>query len=408
MVDVLVIGAGPAGWAITAAMVQRGLSVRIIAPQPTNPFMHGYGLWTDEIDHLALDWPFEKVWPSVRIHVSETQVHRLNRRYGRICNHSLLQMLMTRASGCEVSSGQVLRVTQEKDRFLTETDRGEIYESKLVIDSTGHKGAFIKNRTGNSPGWQVALGWKLEAPGHPWNDNEAVLMDYRLPDDSESAREWPSFLYVLPHSPSVVFVEETSLIRRPAVSINELKMRLKKRLHRLGVRVRRVLSEERCYIPMGGSEAPFSQSIIAFGGAARMVHPGTGYMLAKTLQKAPQVSEAIVEALSTSSNLETQTKKIWSAVWSDTERATHNLHRFGSELLMTMDTPRTQEFFAAFFSLPEASLASYLSSGATPWRTSQTMLEIFSRVGWSLRWQIIRSGFSPNGRALRQGLIGVR
>jgi lycopene beta-cyclase len=37
-----------------------------------------------------------------------------------------------------------------------------------------------------------------------------------------------------------------------------------------------VEDEEYCYIPMGGELPDPSQRVVAFGGAANMVHPSTG------------------------------------------------------------------------------------------------------------------------------------
>ena len=52
-VDVLVIGAGPAGLAVAAQCASRGVSVGLVAPD--TPFVNNYGVWLDEFAELGLE-----------------------------------------------------------------------------------------------------------------------------------------------------------------------------------------------------------------------------------------------------------------------------------------------------------------------------------------------------------------
>ena len=89
-------------------------------------------------------------------------------------------------------------------------------------------------------------------------------------------RRLPSFLYAMPFSDTRVFLEETSLVARPAVAYKELKGRLDKRLRHMGISVRRVKEEEYCLIPMGGALPRLPQRVLGIGGTGGMVHPSTG------------------------------------------------------------------------------------------------------------------------------------
>jgi len=51
-------------------------------------------------------------------------------------------------------------------------------------------------------------------------------------------RKLPTFLYVMPFSKTRIFLEETSLVARPAIQFDELKERLKVRMAHLGIMVR--------------------------------------------------------------------------------------------------------------------------------------------------------------------------
>jgi hypothetical protein len=86
----------------------------------------------------------------------------------------------------------------------------------------------------------------------------------------------PTFLYAMPFSPTRVFLEETSLVARPALGFAELRARLRARLAHLGVVVTAVEEEECCLIPMGGVLPRLPQRVLGIGGTAGMVHPSTG------------------------------------------------------------------------------------------------------------------------------------
>ena len=89
--------------------------------------------------------------------------------------------------------------------------------------------------------------------------------------------------------PRRVFFEETSLVARPAVTLAECERRLKLRLAHLGIDVVEVCADEPpelCYIPMGGPRPDPRQRVVAFGAAAALVHPATGYQLCRALAAA--------------------------------------------------------------------------------------------------------------------------
>ena len=89
----------------------------------------------------------------------------------------------------------------------------------------------------------------------------------------------PSFLYAMDLGNETFFVEETSLASYPALSQENLKKRLFKRLNSMGIEVNEVFHEENCLFPMN-LPLPFKkQFVLGFGGSASMVHPASGYMV---------------------------------------------------------------------------------------------------------------------------------
>ena len=102
----------------------------------------------------------------------------------------------------------------------------------------------------------------------------------------------------MPFSPTLIFLEETSLVARPIIPFPELKRRLQLRMAHLGITVRAVEEEEFCAIPMGGVLPARPQRVIGVGGTAGMVHPSTGYMVSRVMGAAPLVADAIIDQLS--------------------------------------------------------------------------------------------------------------
>lgn len=402
------IGAGPAGWAAAAALRSRGRSVVLVAPDPEAVFANGYGVWVDELEGVELGGPiWSTVWSGVRVHVGSHDERRLERAYGRVDNHKLRTALTTAAEGTECHAGRVDRIDDDDDSdgFVVRLEGGRALRARAVIDASGHESPLIEQETGPAPGWQVALGRRIEVPHHPWPVEEAVLMDFRLPEDTPDARARASFLYVLPESENVVFVEETSLTGRPRLAIEVLESRLDARLAALGVPPGRVLETERCFIPMGGPPPPRPQPVVAFGGAARMVHPASGYLLARILRTAPRLAEALDRALVEGLSRAERSEAAWAAVWSGPERVSHELYRFGSELLLTMDAESTTHFFSTFFRLPAPLWSNYLSGTATPSEVRRAMRGVFARASWSLRFRLARAGLGPEGSTFRKSLF---
>ena len=83
----------------------------------------------------------------------------------------------------------------------------------------------------------------------------------------------------------VFFVEETSLALAPGVPYDVLKQRLQQRLDQRGVQITEVIHEEFCLFPMNLPLPDRNVSLmLAFGGAASMVHPASGYMVGSLLR----------------------------------------------------------------------------------------------------------------------------
>eukprot|EP01023_Acetabularia_acetabulum_P068608 TRINITY_DN9753_c2_g2_i3.p1 TRINITY_DN9753_c2_g2~~TRINITY_DN9753_c2_g2_i3.p1 ORF type:complete len:335 (+),score=46.79 TRINITY_DN9753_c2_g2_i3:182-1186(+) len=191
--------------------------------------------------------------------------------------------------------------------------------------------------------------------------NKNKQIDRNIPED-----EVPSFLYAMPLGGNRVFLEETCLVGRPPMPFETLKRRLNRRLDTLGIHVKQIFDEEWSYIPVGGPLPVGNQDVVAFGASACLVHPSTGYSIARSLREAPQLAQKIVPVLRSNKSRQETAQAVWDIIWSREKRAQASFHVFGMELLNSLSLQEIEAFFSTFFNLPrmywEGFLGSTLSS----------------------------------------------
>lgn len=405
--DAIVVGCGPAGLALAAELGKRGVSVAIVGHDV--PFVNTYGVWEDEFIELNLTHTLDKVWRSSSCYFKEGKEIKVNRAYGRVNKKLLRDELLGRCKehGVRYYNGTVVGVevdavreagTAEGDGYaktmVTLKDGAEFAAKMVTLASGGAAGRFLKYEDdAPSTAAQTAYGIEADVTGYVENgkfDKDAMLfMDFRRhhtglypgtasrqvngehPNGGEgqweTGTEAPSFLYAMPESDGKrVFLEETCLVAKPALPFSVLKRRLYRRCEALGITIDKVHEEEWSYIPTGGPLPARSQGITAFGSAANLVHPATGYSIVRSLRAAPGMADAIVKGINEQPNAVAAAEVAWEALWSMEDRRQASFHVFGMELLCQLDVKETTDFFSTFFALPkkqwEGFLASKLSS----------------------------------------------
>ena len=98
MFDALVIGAGPAGAAIGAALCNEGLRVGGLSPTPPAALWpNTYGIWRDELDALGLTHLLAQRWTDCAVYAGG-QAFALGREYGLIDNARLQAHLLAQCA----------------------------------------------------------------------------------------------------------------------------------------------------------------------------------------------------------------------------------------------------------------------------------------------------------------------
>lgn len=413
--QVWIVGAGPAALLLADACVERKLAVGLLAPDLTGAWRPNYGLWLDDASTLGVENYLAHRWPKVDAHF-ELGTRALGRGYGLLDDRRLQACILERcqAAGATLAEGRLAAIVHDDEGVELQCESGERLRGLLVVDASGHDSTFITRELGPAPAYQVAWGelWRVEGPLDP---TTMTFMDWTSTGPEERDESLPpTFLYAMPFADDRLFVEETVLAAQlepaPTDSFAPLERRLHRRLDRMGVR--RIgnapIEVERCVIPMGGPLPRGDQRTLAFGGAASMVHPATGYMLTNVLRRRDRVAKAIATELDQWIGPGRPSRRIWQAIWPADEVRAWRLYGFGMGILAELDRPRIDRFFAEFFELPESRWRGFVSACSSTPELMTTMLRYFGSAPAPIRRRLAGALFSREGRRLARGFAGLR
>ncbi|GAB4837985.1 Lycopene epsilon cyclase, chloroplastic, variant 2 [Ancistrocladus abbreviatus] len=374
--DLVVIGCGPAGLALAAESAKRGLNVGLIGPDL--PFTNNYGVWEDEFKELGLEGCIEHVWCDTVVYLDDDNPFYMGRAYGRVSRHLLQEELVKRCleSGVSYLSSKVDRLMEGGDgHSLVACGCDIVIPCRLATVASGAaSGKLLQYEVGGPRvSVQTAYGIEVEVENSPYDPNLMVFMDYR--DHSKRNRQcpeeqYPTFLYAMPMSPSRIFFEETCLASKDAMPFEVLKKKLMSRLETMGVQVVKTYEEEWSYIPVGGSLPNTEQRNLAFGAAASMVHPATGYSVVRSLSEAPKYASAIADIIKRDQSKNVLVRRItenismqaWNTLWPQERKRQRAFFLFGLALILQLDIEGTRTFFHTFFRLPRWMWQGFLGS----------------------------------------------
>ena len=369
-------------------------------PAPGAPWRNNYGVWVDEFEALGYGECFTRQWPTARVVLDDSGPGiALQRAYAQVDRGKLKRKLLggAAAAGVQFCLSKV-DGTQPAEGGLNavqlRSSPGEAMYCRAVVDATGHARRLVQFDSEFTPGYQAAYGILAEVEGHPFDTGEMLFMDWRDShlDEPSKARNGslPTFLYVMPFSPGRIFCEETSLVARPGVDFDDIKLRMKQRLQALGITVTSVLEEEHCLIPMGGVLPRLGQRVIGIGGTAGMVHPSTGFQLSKTLASAAVLADSLADSLRVRRlSGDAVSSAAWDAMWPQDQRRMRTFMCFGMETLMQLDLSGTRRFFGTFFGLPTALWSGFLSWRVRPVGLLGLGLSLFTGFDLAMRFEFI-------------------
>lgn len=397
--DLVVLGAGPAGLALARASARLGMHVRCLAPSPHAGWERSFGVWACELAELADLAIVEASWASPYVHLGASGRRVLGAGYARLDVIALQDRLLATsvAEGVQIEAGAATAVEHTTNSSRVVLESGRVIDAAVVVDATGGDSPWIARSGARRPAFQSAYGELIEAECHGFDREQMCLMDLRAPSPTPSDTDPPSFLYALPLGNDRLFVEETSLVGRPAVAQSVLEGRLARRLAGAGISSSRVISRERCLIAMGTALPRGDQRTLAFGAAAGLVHPATGYQLARSLALAPQVAAK----LAVDGDPAVRVRHAYDVMWPSSRRRAWELFVFGMEALLRLDTDGTGAFFRAFFDLPIETWLAFLRGTLTPAQIFTAMCGVLARGDGQTRRELLRIAPAQRGALAR-------
>nr|WP_179951598.1 lycopene cyclase family protein [Halopolyspora algeriensis] len=401
MVDVLVVGGGPAGRAAASACSDAGMRVSLVDPAPRRVWPHTYAAWRDELPAgvaRASAAVAERM-----LTIGTAAPYEWDRQYAVLDNTALWKHLW-RADVTEVT-GTVTSAEHGAAGSTVHLKDGRRLAAAVVVDASGAARTLSGGRPARTPAQQTAVGVVVDTTeaGAILEPGTGVLMDWRQVPGVDGG--WPTFLYAVPVAPGRTLLEETSLARRPGLPLASLRRRLRARLAAAGITLPAAASEERVRFPVDDPLprqrriAPLGSpaGLVPFGAAAGLVHPATGFSVAASLRLAPWVAGAISGGLV--DGPAAAARAAWSLLWPPSATATHGLRRHALRTLLSMPPQRVPEFFDVFFSLPEHHRRAFLSPDFDLPGTSAAMAAAFRSAPWGLRRYMAASGPPPRLRA---------
>lgn len=378
-VDVLVVGAGPAGMALAAACGQLGMTVGLLDPNPQRPWVATYGMWSRE---LPPSLPTSLVAARAEGRAIALTEHGLGWEYVILDVDALRGHFAEQFTGVTAFTG---RAVGSPERGVVALADGSILRASIVVDAAGRWRPLDSSKTGRVSADQTAYGVILDeesvaplvAPG------DALFMDWRA-DHGESG--WPTFLYVVPLGGGSVLVEETSLARRPGLPLATLRRRLHARLAHHGITAPKEARTEKVSFPVDQPRHS-GQGVLGFGAAAPLIHPASGFSVAASLHLAPQVARALAEHLP--AHPDRALRAAQEAVWPAAARVIHRVRRIGLEALLRMPAAEIPGFFERFFLLPDAHRWAYLTARDDIAGTVAAMASLFRESDWRMRRHLV-------------------
>ncbi len=355
--DLLIVGAGPAGRALSKRAADAGLDVLVVDAAPTARWKATYGAWADELPSWL---PSDCIAAQSDYAVVFTPTRRIVHRPYVILDTPTLQDAVT-SDRVTVKVGRATTIA----RNAVLLDSGERLRATTVIDIRGTQSPGAGAR-------QTAVGVRRPSPQD--HGDTMVIMDWR---QSGTAGVAPTFNYRVRLDPTTTLVEETSLAALPPIPFDVLAARLATRcdlpLPDISGSDPTVELVDFAMLPTGqpwkSSDGPFR-----FGAAGGFMHPATGFSVATTLTAVDEVVFAL-----------TSHRDLHDVLWPPRAKLVYRLRRAGLHVLLGFDADQLTTFFDAFFSLDVGLQRAYLSDRHNLAGHLRAMSAVFHELPMGLR-----------------------
>lgn len=377
------VGAGPAGRAVAARAATTGLDVALIDPDPQRPWTATYGAWADELPRWL---PRSVVATEVAgVAAYARTAHSLDRRYV-VLSTATLQQALSPPAGVRPVAASAVGLRRDGSHTAVLLRGGGEVGTRVVIDASGARRVLGGGPPPGVRAVQTAVGVMVPTAA----GSGCWFMDWR---QDHGDRGEPSFLYAVPLEGQRMLWEETCLARRPAMTLEVLERRLRRRLVARGVAVPDDAPTERVAFAVDTPLTTGKGPVVTFGAAAPLIHPATGYSVAAALRLADPLVTTVAGRLADPVAAAAAARQV---VWSRPARWVHRLRRRGLEAVLALPPEGVVDFFELFFSLPATHQRAYLSEREDLPAVAKAMAAVFAAADWQLRRHLLRWGAGPD------------
>lgn len=283
--DIAIAGGGLSGGLIAFALAQRHpeLDVRLVEADSVLGGGHIWSFFDSDIapaDHWIVEPLISYKWQSYEVRfpafhrslkASYNSIDSVN--FDKVLRRALPPEWITQARVSKLSSSEIA------------LDDGNTIKARLIIDARGPGNLTLLNC-----GWQKFVGQTYHVPGGH-GLSQPIVMDASV-DQIDGYR----FIYCLPFSSEMIFIEDTYYSDTPDLDIDAIRRRIADYAHANGWKGARSNHEETGVLPViiGGSFDAYwtstGQSIAKAGLRAGLCQPVTGYSLPDAVRLASLVA----------------------------------------------------------------------------------------------------------------------
>ena len=413
-VDVVVAGAGPAGALLAPALCRRGLRVLLVDPQGLQSSPKTLCDFRDHLDPMVVGSTAETVTlrgAGQTTHLppySQIRSPRISAAAAACVDDGQLSFrkAAVREPVATKDGGLEIRLWSSLNGHGLDVD--DVVHARALIDASGHGSDLVQRRQGprRRLAWQTAFGIRIRGKDPALDAGEVLFMDWSaaVGDVVDGHRHVPSFLYAIPFDDGSILLEETVLAARPAVPLDVLEARLMARLKVRGTVVAELIETERVAIPMDLPLPRGGQAVAAFGAAAGLVHPTTGFQVARTMAHVEEVADAVAGSIQ--HGAVAVADAVLHTLWTPERRAQRDLQCFCLEAALRLRTnDDAGRFFHRFFGLDDA--MAWLGGSLSAAGTRRAMWQLFGEASWADRALLLRGGLSRQAIPVLSGLAGA-
>lgn len=373
MVDVAIVGLGPAGRALASRCAAAGLSVLALDPDPDARWHQTLGAWADQVPPWLLPHTCGIDVVAHRVHgpaLYSPERAEIRREYV-ILDTDRVQAALPLGDGVTVEAA-----------LLDDAEvRALRARAHRVVDCRGAGGPGNDGPLQTAHGIVVETSAALPALG----GESALFMDWRQDYDDDELG--PGFLYAVPLGPDRVLLEETCLAGLPAPTPGDLSARLRSRLRRRGVpgsAIDQPLAVEQVRIPLlPPLRGPVEPRVEAFGTAGGHGHAATGYSVSGTLGAVP----AAVVALGSGRPIPPPRSPLATS-----------LHGVGLRALLRTDPATTRGLFAAFGRMGVDRQRWFLDSASPSYQVGAAMWAMWASMPTQQKVGMVAAVLRKNAR----------